>query len=209
MTVSSSLARHLRQRMLRVAAIAAMALPAAFPVNASDVGDAGKVESPANGDEASVTSKADQLFGAIVKVSTRSVPNARSSESLGAEREGTGVVIGDGGLVLTIGYLIVEADDVKVTDSKGRAFPAHVVGYDYASGFGLVRTAIPLDAKPIPLGESGKTEEREPVMIASAAGDGAAFAWIVSKRRFTGNWEYQLDSALYTSPPASHWSERR
>ena len=84
---------------------------------------------------------AEKLFGAIVKVPTRSVPDARSADSLGNEREGTGVVIGDNGLVLTIGYLIVEADDVKITDAKGRTLPARVVGYDHASGFGLVRTS--------------------------------------------------------------------
>jgi hypothetical protein len=70
--------------------------------------------------------------------------------------------------VLTIGYLIVEADDVKVTDAKGRTLPAQIVGYDHASGFGLVRTAVPLDAQPIALGDSGRTAERDPVMIASA-----------------------------------------
>ena len=92
---------------------------------------------------------AERLFGAIVKVSTRAVPEARSNATLGREREGTGVVIGKDGLVLTIGYLIVEADDVKVTDARGRTLPAQVVGYDHNSGFGLVRTMLPLDAQPV------------------------------------------------------------
>ncbi len=69
-----------------------------------------------------------------------------------------------------------------------------------------MRTVVPLDATPIPLGDSGKTTEREPVLIASAGGEGASFAFIVSKRPFTGNWEYQLDYALFTSPPTSDWS---
>jgi S1-C subfamily serine protease len=149
---------------------------------------------------------AERLFGAIVKVSTRAVPDARSAASLGQEREGTGVVIGRDGLVLTIGYLIVEADDVKVTDAHGRTVPAQVVGYDHNSGFGLVRTVLPLDAQPIVLGDSNRTAEQEPVLIASAGGEGASFAFVVSKRAFTGNWEYQLDSALYTSPPTLDWS---
>lgn len=152
------------------------------------------------------TADAEKLFGAIVKVNSRAVPNARSADTLGEEREGTGVVIGEQGLVLTIGYLIVEADEVKITDSKGRTVPAQVVGYDHASGFGLVRSVVPLDATPVALGDSGKIGEHDPVMIASASDDGASFAWIVSKRRFTGNWEYQLDSALYTSPPTLNWS---
>ncbi len=149
---------------------------------------------------------ADKLFGAIVKVSTRAVADARTSESLGSEREGTGVVIGKDGLILTIGYLVMEADDVKITDANGRTLPARVVGCDDARGFALIRALVPLDATPIALGESSKTTEREPVLIATAGGDGTAFAWIVSKRAFTGNWEYKLDYALFTSPPTANWS---
>jgi len=148
----------------------------------------------------------DKLYSAIVKVSARAVPDARSAATLGREREGTGIVIGDNGLVLTIGYLIVEADDVKITDAKGRVLPAQVVGYDHASGFGLVRSVVPLDAAPIALGDSTSASERDPVLIASAGDDNATFAWIVSKRSFTGNWEYKLDYALYTSPPSTNWS---
>jgi S1-C subfamily serine protease len=157
---------------------------------------------------ADATGKIDteKLFGAIVKLSAVAIPDARSAATLGRERQGSGVVIGDKGLVLTIGYLIIEADDVKVTDAKGRTFPATVVGYDHASGLGLVRSVVPLDATPIPLGDSGKTAERDPVLIASAGDDGAAFAWVVSKRLFTGSWEYQLDQAIYTSPPTMNWS---
>lgn len=184
-------------------ALAALALLVAMPAYAGD-----EPKRPATTAEASApTLDADKLFGAIVKVDSRSVPDARSADTLGTEREGSGVVIGSDGLVLTIGYLVLEADDVKVTDAKGRVFPARVVGYDHVSGFGLVRTLVPLDATPIPLGDSGKATEHEPVMIASAGGrDAASFAWIVSKRPFTGNWEYRLDYALFTSPPTTNWS---
>ena len=152
------------------------------------------------------TLDAERLFGAIVKVSARAVPDARSATTLGHEREGSGVVIGRDGLILTIGYLIVEADDVKVTDAHSRTLPAQVVGYDHNSGFGLLRTVVPIDAQPITFGDSARTAEREPVLIASASTDGASFAFVVSKRAFTGNWEYQIDSAIYTSPPTLNWS---
>jgi len=157
-------------------------------------------------DEPAKRIDADKLFGAIVKVSTHAPSEARSAESLGSEREGTGVVIGNDGLILTIAYLVMEADDVKITDAKGRTLPARVVGHDDASGFALIRALVPLDATPIAFGDSSKTTEREPVLIATAGGDGAAFAWIVSKRAFTGNWEYKLDYALFTSPPTANWS---
>ena len=148
----------------------------------------------------------DKLFGAIVKVSAVAIANARSAATLGHERQGSGVVIGENGLVLTIGYLIVEADDVKITDARGRTLPATIVGYDHASGLGLVRSVVPLNAAPVSLGDSSTIAEHDPVLIASSGDDGAAFAWVVSKRLFTGSWEYQLDDAIYTSPPTMNWS---
>ncbi len=210
MTRVRFLRRHALERALRVAMAVALTLLVAFPAYAADAAEppaAAATPPRGNADTPSSSRQdAEKLFRAIVKVSTRSVPDAHSAESLGTEREGTGVVIGENGLVLTIGYLIVEADDIKITDAKGRTLPAQLVGYDHVSGFGLIRALVPLDATPIPLGDSGKTTEREPVMIASAGDDGTAFAWIVSKRPFTGNWEYQLDYALFTSPPAANWS---
>jgi len=150
---------------------------------------------------------AEKFFGSIVKVQTRAVPNARSTASLGREREGTGVVIGDDELVLTIGYLLVEADEVTLVDQRGRTLPARIVAYDHATGLGLVRAVVPIGALPLALGDSGKLAERDPVMIVNHAGaDDVTLAYVVSRRPFTGNWEYMLDQAIFTSPPALNWS---
>lgn len=150
---------------------------------------------------------AQRFFQSIVKVQARAVPNARSSASLGAEREGTGIVIGEDELVLTIGYLIVEADEVNLVDQRGRTLPARVVGYDHATGLGLVRAVVPIGASPMPFGDSAKLAERDPVMIVNHAGVGdVTLAYVVSKRPFAGNWEYLLDQAIYTSPPTLNWS---
>jgi len=152
-------------------------------------------------------SDATALFRSVVKVETRAIPNARSLASLGANREGSGIVIDREGLVLTIGYLIVEADDVKIVDSRGRNLPARVIGYDHATGLGLLRTLVPLDAPALALGESGRLAEREAVLIVNHDGAGdITLARVVSKRAFTGNWEYQLDQAIFTSPPTFNWS---
>jgi S1-C subfamily serine protease len=148
-----------------------------------------------------------KFFDAIVKIETRAVPDARSAATLGKQREGTGIFIGKDGLVLTIGYLIVEADDVKITDSKGRSLPAQVVGYDHASGLGLVRPVVPMHATPLPFGESATVGERAPVMIVNHSGaDDVTLAFVVAKRPFTGSWEYMLDQAIFTSPPTMNWS---
>jgi serine protease Do len=183
----------------RLAVVAVLALLIAFPAYAD------RAPAPAG---ASGTTKLDpdKIFSAIVKVQTHSAPDARSADTLGTAREGSGVVIAKDGLILTIGYLIVEASDVQVTDSKGHVFPANVVAYDQTSGLGLVRTVVPLDAAPLAFGDSAKVAERDPVLVLSAGGDGATFAYVVSKRSFTGDWEYHLDSALFTSPPTSDWS---
>lgn len=162
-----------------------------------------------NADKGTATGavNADKLFAAIVKVETIAVPDARSTATLGREREGTGVIIGEGGLIVTIGYLLVEAEEVKVTDSRGRVLPAQVVGYDHPTGLGLVRSLVPLRAAPVPLGDSEKLVEREPVMIANLAGaNDVSFVWVVSRRAFTGSWEYMLDHAIFTSPPTDNWS---
>jgi S1-C subfamily serine protease len=150
---------------------------------------------------------AERFFQSIVKVRARAVPNARSSATLGQEREGTGVVIGDDGLIVTVGYLIVEADEVSLVDQRGRVLPARVVAYDHATGLGLVRAIVPLTAPPLPLGESGKLADREPMMIVNHAGpDDVTRAYVVSMRPFTGSWEYLLEQAIFTSPPTLNWS---
>jgi S1-C subfamily serine protease len=150
---------------------------------------------------------AERFFDAIVKVQTRAVPDARSSATLGSEREGTGIVIGDDGLVLTIGYLIVEADEVSLVDRQGRTLPARVVAYDHVTGLALVRAVVPLNADPLRFGDSSSLAERDPVMIINHSGPAdLTLAWVVSKRVFTGNWEYMLDTAIFTSPPALDWS---
>jgi S1-C subfamily serine protease len=150
---------------------------------------------------------AEKLFRAVVTVRTQAVPGARSAVTLGREREGTGILIGKDGLIVTIGYLIVEADQVSIVDYRGRSLPAQVIGYDHATGFGLLKAIVPIYADPIALGSSTALTERDPVLIASHTGvDDVAFAWIVSKRAFSGNWEYMLDEALWTSPPMLNWS---
>jgi len=140
----------------------------------------------------------------VVKVRSRAISNARSSRSLGPQREGTGVVIGSDGLVLTIGYLIVEADTVELSTADGKAFPATVVAYDNATGFGLLKSLRPLPVKPVQFGQSANVGERELVLIVGF--DGVAPAYVVSRRPFVGYWEYLLDDAIYTAPATVNWS---
>lgn len=147
-----------------------------------------------------------ETLSAIVRIKSRILPNARSAETLGLAREGNGVVIKDD-LVLTIGYLVIEAEAIEVVAGDGRAVPATLAGYDHASGFGLLRLLAPIEAKPLPLGDASTLAERDPVMVASYGGrEGVSLAYVVSRRQFTANWEYMLDSAIFTYPPVQNWS---
>lgn len=139
----------------------------------------------------------------VVKVEARAVKGARSLNSLGARREGTGVVVDSNGLVLTIGYLVVEAENVQLSTADGKVFPATVVGYDNRTGLGLLKSLTPLPVKPVDFGESSTAAERELVLIVGF--DGVAPAYIVSKRPFVGYWEYLLDEAIYTAPATVNW----
>jgi len=148
----------------------------------------------------------ETLLSAIVKVRARAIPNARSLATLGPQREGTGILVRDE-YVVTIGYLVIEAETVEVSNAQGRAVPATVAGYDHASGFGLLRLVAPLGGTPMPLGDASALAERDPVLIAAHGGrEGVSVAQVVSRRQFSGSWEYLLDSAIYTYPPVMNWS---
>jgi S1-C subfamily serine protease len=139
----------------------------------------------------------------VVKVQAHAVKDARSAVTLGTQRTGTGVVVDSNGLVLTIGYLIVEAETVALSTADGKVFPATVVGYDNRTGLGVLRSLTPLPVKPVDFGESSKAKEREIALIVGF--DGVAPAYIVSKRPFVGYWEYLLDEAIYTAPATVNW----
>src|SRR5262245_25556054 len=140
----------------------------------------------------------------VVKLRSKAVSNARSNRTLGPEREGTGVVIDADGLVLTIGYLILEAETVELLTANGTSFPATVIGYDSATGFGLVKSLRPLPIKPVEFGRSSTVAVRDPVAIVGF--DGVAPAYVVSRRQFAGAWEYLLEEAIYTAPVTVNWS---
>ncbi len=150
--------------------------------------------------------EAAELLSAVVQVKAKILPNARSLATLGPQRQGSGVLVRDG-YVLTIGYLVIEAEAIEVVALDGKAVPATLAAYDHASGFGLLKLIGPLVAKPLPLGDSTALAEREPTMVASHGGrDGVNLVYVVSRRPFSGSWEYQLDSAIYTYPPVQNWS---
>lgn len=138
---------------------------------------------------------------AVLGLQADAVEDARSARTLGAHRAGSGVLIGADGLVLTIGYLILEAELVDLVTDDDRRIPARVVGYDVATGFGLVQALAPLRLVPAPLGEAAALQPSEPLIIVSGGEDGEVGPTrLASRRSFSGYWEYHVDGALFTAP---------
>ena len=146
---------------------------------------------------------------AVVGIQVTAAEGARSARSLGQARTGSGVLIGADGLVLTIGYLMLEAQQIEIVTQDGKTLPAVAVAYDIATGFGLLKPLLPLrGVTPVTLGSQQYLKTGEPLMVVTGAtADGqesdVSMTQLVSKRAFSGTWEYHIDSALFTSPPVT------
>jgi S1-C subfamily serine protease len=141
----------------------------------------------------------------IVRLDTKVPEDATSAQSLGGARFGTGIILDDR-TVLTIGYLTLEADAVMVTTASGKRIPASVAGYDHATGFGLVRTVLPLDGKPMALGDSDRVKEKQRVLTLGQGEPEATEIFVLSRKPFAAGWEYLIESPIYTFPPVNNWS---
>jgi S1-C subfamily serine protease len=131
--------------------------------------------------------------------------DAFTAETLGTERSGNGVLIRDG-VVLTIGYLITEAETIWLHLADGHAVPGHVLAYDQETGFGVVQALARLDLPVLPLGQSRATKVGDPVVVAGHGGrKHSVVARIAAKQEFAGNWEYVLDEAIFTAPAHPFW----
>jgi S1-C subfamily serine protease len=148
----------------------------------------------------------DAALASVVGLTTVVPSDAFTADTLGTERAGNGVVIGDNGLILTIGYLITEAESVWLTTNAGRSFPGHALAYDQESGFGLVQALARLDLPALPLGKSTTVPVGDPVVVGGAGGrQRSVAARIVGRQEFAGYWEYVLDEAMFTAPAHPHW----
>lgn len=218
-----------------LALLAAWLLTWSLPADARQSAAAGAGSDPAAPSLIAQSQALQRAHQAMLGVQAIALDGARSSTQLGQARNGSGVLISADGLVLTIGYLVLEVDQVLLVHDDGRSVPARVLGYDVATGFGLVQALAPLvqsaptlgpsratspaaspaspaspsppvpaspRLQPVTLGRAQHLLAGQPLMIASG-GDNATVsnAQLVSRRPFSGVWEYHIDGALFTAPP--------
>ncbi|MET0631446.1 MAG: S1C family serine protease [Xanthobacteraceae bacterium] len=147
----------------------------------------------------------DEALGALVGLRALVPADAFTAETLGTERTGNGVLIRDG-VVLTIGYLITEAETIWLHLGDGRAVPGHVLAYDQETGFGLVQALARVELPALSIGHSKTAKIGDQVVVAGAGGrKHSVVARVVAKQEFAGNWEYVLDEAIFTAPAHPFW----
>ena len=149
-----------------------------------------------------ITSEEDvrRIYQSVVKIDSIVPSDARTANSLGTIREGNGIVIDDKH-ILTIGYIVVEAETITITLPNGGVVPAELAGYDHTTGFGILKTILPSKLTPLQIGNSDKLNKEDLLYVLPYLTEGAPSAVkMVSRRSFTGWWEYFLDKPIYTHP---------
>ncbi len=211
--LTAKVSAKMSSKVSKVVAAAALCLPVFF--HGASAQSTPPVASPSSVLSADAQATIDALSranAAVVGVRVSVADGARSAETLGRKRSGSGVVIGADGLVLTIGYLMLEAQTIQIVTSDNKTLPAQAVAYDLATGFGLIKPLLPLSGlTPVKLGSLSEVANGEPLMAATGAqadGDEAdvSMTQMVSKRPFSGYWEYHIESAVFTSPPIDNHS---
>ena len=147
-----------------------------------------------------------RVLDAVVSLRSQVPEDAFTAPILGVERSGNGVVIRDDGLIVTIGYLITEAESIWLTTNDGAVVPGHPLAYDAVTGFGLVQPLGRIGAPALARGDSKQAQVGDEVIAVGHGGRAHALKTrLVAKREFAGYWEYLLDEALFTSPPHPQW----
>jgi S1-C subfamily serine protease len=149
----------------------------------------------------------DAAFDSVVALRAEIPDDAFTAPILGTERAGNGVVIGDDGLVLTIGYLVTEAETIWLTGNNGAVVPGHPLAYDFVTGFGLVQPLGQLGLPALRMGTAAAVDAGDRVLVIGQGGRAHALkAEVFAKREFAGPWEYLIDDALFVTPPHPEWS---
>jgi S1-C subfamily serine protease len=146
----------------------------------------------------------EKTLRSVVAVRTAIPDDAFTAGILGDTREGSGVVINGNGLVLTIGYLITEAEEVWLTRHDGKVVPAHALAFDQETGFGLVQALGELELPPLELGDASAVKIGDDAVLADGSGHFVQTT-IVARQEFAGYWEYLLDDAIFTAPAHPSW----
>jgi S1-C subfamily serine protease len=147
----------------------------------------------------------DRALQSVVGIQASIPEDAFTAQTLGTQRGGSGVVIRDTGLIVTIGYLITEAETIWITTADGRATQGTVAAYDQETGFGLIQALGRLGVPAMAIGKSAGLDNGAPIVVAAGERRHSVSARVIARQEFPGSWEYLLDEALFTAPAHPFW----
>jgi len=160
-----------------------------------------QAKSPAVPDAAAL----DRLMQSVVMVQVSAISSAPSVKTLGRYRVGSGIII-DHDTIVTVGYLLIEAETVNIVDNQGSQVPTTIIGQDPVSGIGILKSLIPLRQKPVALGDSDALSAPQRLLTLGHSEPEPTEILLASRKPFAGNWEYLLESPLFTIPAVNNWS---
>ena len=185
----------------------------AFPVAADPLLRPSELHSPIETESklpssgAALADPMELVMRSVVRVDAVVPQEARTATTYGRERSGTGVVLDSNGLILTVGYIVAEANSVIVTFSDGEKVASEIVAYDHASGVALLRANKSVATKPLKLAKSDAGKKDQPALIIPFNGEEATRAVKIGKvKKFTSGWEYVMDDAIHTYPPSTDFA---
>jgi S1-C subfamily serine protease len=146
------------------------------------------------------------LQDALFSVHSIVPDSAITADLLGTERHSHAVQVSPQGHLLTVGYCIMEASDVWLTNRKGQTAQAIVLCNDYDSGLALLRPSAPLGNFHLDTATVADLQEGETLQVLASGDRDAHPVQLATIQEFAGRWEYLLDQALYTAPLFERWS---
>jgi S1-C subfamily serine protease len=152
-------------------------------------------------------SAGEENLSAVVRIRSVFPANVNSADTLETERVGNGVVIDAEGTILTLAFLTRGAKSIEVIASDKEPVAATLIGFDYKTGFSLLRTFKPLEVTPIKLGQSSELAVGDQTIVAGAGGrQELQMAQVISRKEYAGSWEYLLEDAIFTVPVFADFS---
>jgi S1-C subfamily serine protease len=143
---------------------------------------------------------------AVMSVRSLIPETAMTADFLGTERESHAIQVSPDGLMLTVGYSVMEANEVWITNRKGQTTEGIVLALDHDSGIALLRPTTSLGTAYLDTDSADTINIGDRAEILTSDNSKAMDAAIFAKEEYAGRWEYLLDEAFYTVPLCDHWS---
>jgi S1-C subfamily serine protease len=143
---------------------------------------------------------------ALMALHSKIPDSAMTAELLGTERNAHAVQVTPEGLLLTVGYAVIEADEVWLTNRKGQTAEAIVLAQDYDSGLALLKPTVPLGLHHLETATADTLKVGATLGVLGAGDREAQVVTLHAFEEFAGRWEYLLEHACYTLPLYERWS---